>query len=139
METNEEYGPEIETPGNEMPDWLEVGTIIMNTNYYGEWDDNSAPASPAWAWENIPRIRLRADHPYYARMNDPIQSAIALLEQNNYTVTAPDPMIKDREFVAGLERETGGLDFPADVIIDGDEDNMVRAIMAYLRANKEKI
>lgn len=135
---NIEWGAEIETPGNEMPDFLTDNDRwkVQAQNHFGDWcavEMNGHPSG--FAWRNIPRIRLRADHPYYARMTDPIQSAISTLTQAGYTVTPPDPMIKDREFVAGIfDAAEWGSAWEYE-----QSDDAVRAIMDYLRANKEKI
>lgn len=72
------------------------------------------------------------------RNANPIAAAIALLTSTGYTVTPPDPMIKDREFVAGMYRHRG-MASDERITLEGDNDITVNRIMAYLRANKEKI
>ncbi len=63
---------------------------------------------------------------------------IAALEATGHTVTPPDPLVADREFLAGLF-ESFGLRNRARLIRDGVDDTVVPAAMAYLRANKGRL
>lgn len=63
---------------------------------------------------------------------------IAALEATGHTVTPPDPLAGDREFVAGL---MDAMDWPAcgTALRRGCEDASIPAAMAYLRANKGRL
>lgn len=179
METNEiEWGAPI-TVNGKRPDWLDAGDMVRWCKN-GVWKDFTCKARDHnWGpymhdddgLSFTTHIRLHADHPYYARMNDPIQSAIPTwaLEQAAQSagferydnvgyaaahstmksimahartlsehVTPPDPMIKDREFVAGM---LAAMDWntSAHGFRSGHADDRVSAALAYLRENKEKI
>jgi hypothetical protein len=60
---------------------------------------------------------------------------IAALEATGHTVTPPDPLAGDREFVAGLMAAMG---WQVSWTVSGNDDD-ITAAMAYLRANKGRL
>lgn len=66
------------------------------------------------------------------------QRFVATLEAAGYTVTPPDPLAADREFLAGL---MGALGRPGTAICikDGEYNDTIPAAMEYLRQNKERL
>lgn len=63
---------------------------------------------------------------------------IAALEATGHTVTPPDPLVAEREFLAGL---MDAMDWPAcgEAFRRGCEDASIPAGMAYLRDNKGRL
>ena len=71
------------------------------------------------------------------RIADALSEAemIAALEATGHTVTPPDPLAGDREFVAGLMAAMG---WQVSWTVSGNDDD-ITAAMAYLRANKGRL
>lgn len=74
------------------------------------------------------------------RIADALSEAemIAALEATGHTVTPPDPLAGDREFIAGMWL-SADWDASAEAYRAGHLDDYVRKIMAYLRANKGRL
>lgn len=65
---------------------------------------------------------------------------IAALEATGHTVIPPDPLVAEREFLAGLMDATNYCRFSAkDVRSGAVDDSAIVAAMAYLRANKGRL
>lgn len=165
MPMTEEYGPPIAVNGKR-PEWLGDDERCLTLANFGDrtWHAAACQAS-RWIWNKISHIRLRADHPYYQSaeyraatgfigeddrgyvygvpvfdLRPAMTEAemIAALEATGHTVTPPDPLVAEREFLAGLF-ESFKLSNRARLIRDGVDDTVVPAAMAYLRANKGRL
>lgn len=147
----EEYGPPIPVNGKR-PEWLEDDDDAdFKMLFYDDevFYDALYPAS-VQDWESIEQIRILASHPYYQSaeykasvrsdaMNElvalgqeqQIAEAIALLEATGHTVTPPDPLAAEREFLAGLLSRLG-FGASADDVRDKGYDREIPAAMEYL-------
>lgn len=163
MTTKTEYGPPIAVNGKR-PEWL-TGDVDCGLETGAGWVAfGFTPDCPAedWVWSHddgrpcILSIRLRSDHPYYQNakykarngaiyIGDAtdegyaLRQAIGICEAAGYTVTLPDPLAADREFLAGLMRAANGW-LPHQTEIEaGKCTDKVSAAMDYLRQNKGRL
>lgn len=147
-----EYGPPIPVNGKRP-------VLVVD----GDWlmFEYSLCGGLGWAkdvnWQTVGNVRLKSDHPYYQsaepdEQDDPaidaawaehdreqrIAQAIELLEATGHTVTPPDPLAGDREFLAGLA-DVLLMATTGEILRAGQFDPEIPAAMAYLRANKGRL
>lgn len=157
----EEYGPSIAVNGKR-PEWLgDYDRCIVEYRADSEMvlprDGKFHAYAQARYWPDVINVRAKADHPYYqsaeykasvgkepegddvpGQAGCPIRDAVATLEAAGYTVTPPDPLAADREFLAGLMHAMGYL-AAFQTFMDRKEDHRIPAAMEYLRANKGRL
>lgn len=156
----EEYGTPIPVNGKR-PDWLGDDDMVRWHRTVGGgpfWDKGGGMPARQLIWnEHIQLVRLKSDHPYYQSAEyrasvidtssepedehafaDLLASHVRTLEAAGYTVTPPDPLAADREFLAWL---MDIIDFPgsAESWRGGSYDDKIPAAMEYLRANKGRL
>lgn len=130
-------------------DWFDDGGDLC---HHGEWfirNVQAAPSLPAdWAIQaaidrakgqfiagrpwTVAKIVKCGNTAPFARLTIELARMIEKYEE------APDPLAADREFVAGFFNACGFL-LRGKVVIDKQNDDLVPAAMAYLRANVDKI
>lgn len=69
----DEWGPEIEVYF-QRPGWLDPNCDIWVQNKFGDWCDpkDNTKDNRDFAWEHIPKIRLKKTNPYYRLSLDAI-------------------------------------------------------------------